>query len=247
MCGSPDHWTKKCSNRKGRKPQPEQKTLNMVVSSSGGGTSGYGNLPYIPSVFQSTTWWLDSGANVHVCSDASLFSYYQVTWDSSVLIGNGSHTSVHGVDTIDLKLTSRKIVQLKNMQHVSSINKNIVSGSLLCRDGFKVVLESNKFVVSKCGQFIGKGFVCGGLFRFSVSDCCNKSMNNICDGINDSDASIWHSRLCHLNFGSMSRLSILNLILNLSIVKGSKCQSCVQSKHSQKPHKATEDRHLAPL
>jgi hypothetical protein len=52
------------------------------------------------------------------------------------------------------------------------------------------VLESNKFVVSKCGQFIGKGYVCGGLFRFSVSDCCNKFVNNICDDINESDATI---------------------------------------------------------
>jgi hypothetical protein len=55
VCGSPDHWAKKCPNRKGRKPQSEQKTSNMVVSSSGGGTSGYGNLPYVLSVFQSTT------------------------------------------------------------------------------------------------------------------------------------------------------------------------------------------------
>jgi hypothetical protein len=35
VCGSPDHWAKKYPNRKGRKPQPEQKTSNMVVSSSG--------------------------------------------------------------------------------------------------------------------------------------------------------------------------------------------------------------------
>jgi hypothetical protein len=68
-----------------------------------------------------------------------------------VLMGNESHAFVHGVDTIDLKLTSGKIVQLKNVQHVPSINKNIVSKSLLCRNGFKVVLESNKFVISKCG------------------------------------------------------------------------------------------------
>jgi hypothetical protein len=39
----------------------------------------------------------------------------------------------------------------------------------------------------------------------------------------------------------------LNLILNLSIVKGSKCQSCVQSKQPRKPHKAAEERHLATL
>jgi hypothetical protein len=66
------------------------------------------------------------------------------------------------------------------------------------------VLESNKFVVSKCGQFISKGYVCGGLFYVSVSDFCNKFVNNICDGINESDVSVWYSHLCHLNFGSMS-------------------------------------------
>jgi hypothetical protein len=92
------------------------------------------------------------------------------------------------------------------------------------------VLESNKFIVSKCGQFIGKCYVCGGLFHFSVSDFCNKSVNNICDGINESDARVWHSRLCHLNFSSISQLSSLNLISNLSIVKGFKYQSCMQTK-----------------
>jgi hypothetical protein len=168
--------------------------VNMIVSNSRGGTSGYDNLPYVLSVFQSTTWWLDFDANIYVCSDVSLLSSYQVSRDSSVMMGNGSHASVHGVGTVDLKLTSEKIVQLKNMQHVSSINKNLVSDLLLCRDSFKVVLESNKFVVLKCAQFIGKGYVCGGLFHFLVSDFYNKSANNICDDINESDVSVWHSR-----------------------------------------------------
>ena len=107
--------------------------------------------------------------------------------------------SVRGVGTIDLKFTSGKIVQLKNMQHVLTINKNLVNGSLLCQDGFKVVLKSNKLVVSKYGQFIGKGYDCGGLFHLSLADFYNKSVNHICGAIND-DASIWHSRLCHVNF-----------------------------------------------
>jgi hypothetical protein len=34
---------------------------------------------------------------------------------------------------------------------------------------------------------------------------------------------------------------------NLSIVNGSKCQSCVQSKQPRKPHKAAEERYLTPL
>jgi hypothetical protein len=71
------------------------------------------------------------------------------------------------------------------MQHVPTMNKKLVSGSLLCRDGFKVVLQSNKVVISKHGQFIVKGYECGGLFRFPLSDFCNKSMNHICGGVND--------------------------------------------------------------
>jgi hypothetical protein len=137
-------------------------------------------------------------------------------------------------------------VQLRNVQHVPTMNKNLVSGSLLCRDGFKVVLESNKVVVSKHGQFIGKGYEFGGLFRFSLSEFCNKSVNHICGGVND-DTSVWHSRLCHINFGLMSRMSSMSLIPNFTIAKGSKCHSCVQSKQPRKPHKAAEERNLAPL
>jgi hypothetical protein len=110
--------------------------------------SGYGILPTILSVCHSPNWWIDIGANVHICSDISMFSSYQVTRTSTVLMGTDSHATVRGVGTVDLKFTSGKTMCLKNMHHVSSINKNLVSGSLLCRDGYKIVFESNKFVVS---------------------------------------------------------------------------------------------------
>jgi hypothetical protein len=52
-------------------------------------------------VFQSTTWWLDFGANVHVCS-------YYVARDSSMMVENRLHDSVYDIGTIDIKLTSKK-------------------------------------------------------------------------------------------------------------------------------------------
>src|SRR4051812_31171169 len=94
-----------------------------------------------------------------------MFSSYQVSRTSSVLMGNGSRASVHGLGTVNLKFTSGKTVQLKNVQHVPSINKNLVRGSLLCRDGFKLGFESNKVVISKYVQFVGKGYECGGLSK----------------------------------------------------------------------------------
>ena len=45
---------------------------------------------------------------------------------------------------------------LKNVWHVASIKKNLVSGSQLCQDGYKIVSEANKCVLSKYGIFVGK-------------------------------------------------------------------------------------------
>jgi hypothetical protein len=46
-------------------------------------------------------------------------------------------------------------------------------------------------VVLKHGTFVGKGYDCGGLFRLSLHDVCNKMVNSV----NFSDESdLWHSR-----------------------------------------------------
>ena len=94
-------------------------------------------------------------------------------------MGNGAHAAIRGVGTIDLKLTSAKTVQLKNMQHVPSIRKNLISGPLLCRDGYKLVFESNKCVLSKYGTFVGKGYESGGLFCLSLTNACVNSVNHV--------------------------------------------------------------------
>src|SRR4051812_13894427 len=213
--GLEEHWANKCPN-KFKKP-----AANMIVSNNDNGAPGYGNLFTVFSVNHSTYWWIDTGANIYVCADISLFSSYRVIGNRSVLMGNGASASVHGVGTVDLKFTSGRIVQLKNVQHFPAIKKNLVSGSLLCREGFKLVFESNKVVVTKYGLFVGKGYECGGLFRFSLADFCNKVVNNIHSSVNETE--VWHSRLCHIGFGSMTRLAKLNLIPSFTLAKGSKC------------------------
>ena len=245
MCGDPDHWAPSFPNRYDKRhPGKGGKTANVVIGDIDMKDAGYGIFPTILSVCHSPDWLIDTGANVHVCGDISMFSSYQTAGTSTVLMGNGSSASVRGVGTVDLKFTSGKIVRLKNVHYVPSVNKNLVSGSLLCRDGYKLVLESNKFVISKYGTFVGKGYESGGLFRLSLSDVCNKVVNHIC---NNSESNVWHSRLCHVNFGCMSRLAKLNLIPSFTTIKGSKCQVCVQAKQPRKSHTIAEIRNLAPL
>jgi hypothetical protein len=122
-------------------------------------------------------------------------------------MGNGSHVRVLGISMINLKLTSGKTIRLKNVQHIPTIKKNLVSGSLLCRDGFKLVFESNKYVLSKYGNFVGKGYESGGLFRLSLSENCNNVVNIV---MNIDESNVWHSRLCHTNFGCMAFTTLSN-------------------------------------
>ena len=83
---------------------------------------GYGIFPTILSVCHSPDWLIDTGVNVHVCGDISMFSSYQTAGTSTVLMDNGSSASVRGVGTVDLKFTSGKIVRLQNVHYVPSVN-----------------------------------------------------------------------------------------------------------------------------
>jgi hypothetical protein len=51
-------------------------------------------LPIVLSVCQSPEWWADTGDNIHVCADISLFSSYQCKGTRALLMGNGSHACV---------------------------------------------------------------------------------------------------------------------------------------------------------
>nr|GEU33508.1 hypothetical protein [Tanacetum cinerariifolium] len=81
--------------------------------------------------------------------------------------------------------SSGKIVSLFNVLHVHDIRKNLVSSSVLNNYGYKQVIESNKFVLSK------HAFI---------------SASKLNDSI------LWHARLGHIHFKRMQDMSKDGLI-----------------------------------
>jgi hypothetical protein len=81
VCEGIDLWKSACPDckfKQEKKPAQMMKTVNMVISETPEGTSGYVNLlTNVLSVRQSPKWWADTGANIHVCADIYLFSSYQ--------------------------------------------------------------------------------------------------------------------------------------------------------------------------
>jgi hypothetical protein len=84
----PGSNTRDCKNCKDKQQQVQKKSTNVVISDTEKGTSGYGNHTTVLLVCHLPNWWIDTGANIHVCADISLFSSYQITGIGSVLMGN---------------------------------------------------------------------------------------------------------------------------------------------------------------
>jgi hypothetical protein len=95
VCGNPGHFAKDCNDRKDRTTELRQKFTHVTIGEAST-SEGYGNPFVVYSAFHSIDWWVNTSANVHVCSDISLFSSYQAAGAFSVLMGNGSRASVLG-------------------------------------------------------------------------------------------------------------------------------------------------------
>lgn len=79
-----------------------------------------------------TDWILDTGASRHLCSNKELFHKLEdVAEGEYVFMGNSTAAGVLGKGKIFLELTSGKTLALNDVLYVPSLQRNLVSGSLL--------------------------------------------------------------------------------------------------------------------
>nr|GEV67899.1 Pol polyprotein [Tanacetum cinerariifolium] len=118
-----------------------------------------------------------------------------------MFMGNETASKIEGKGKVILKLTSGKDLVLSNVLHVPNITKNLISGPILSNKRFKLIFESDKFVITKGGVYVGKGYFDERLFKLSVVTDDNVINNNA----GTSTASMYmidpsflgHSRLGH--------------------------------------------------
>ena len=105
-------------------------------------------------------WWIDTGATCHVCSNEKMFSTFEPTETrEKVFMGNSTTLEIKDQGKVVLKMKSVEELTLINVLYVPEIQKNLVSDSLLNNHGFRLVFELNKFILSKSGMYVGKGYV----------------------------------------------------------------------------------------
>ncbi|KAL0282450.1 UNVERIFIED_CONTAM: hypothetical protein Sradi_7261100 [Sesamum radiatum] len=161
-CGKPNHMAKDC-----RLPKKNQAHISEVRSVP----IDLGELNLSAVVFEANLvdnpreWWIDIGATRHICSNKEMFSTYTPINGKKLFMKNSATSNIVGLGNVVLKMTSGKELTLIDVLHVPNIRKNLVYGSLLVKSGFRLVFESNKFVLTKNNHFIGKGYVKKGYSR----------------------------------------------------------------------------------
>ena len=119
---------------------------------------------------------------------------------------------------------------------------------MLSKNGFKLVFESSKFSLFKCGMYVGKGYLSNDLFKINVmtvfptiDNYKNTSFIYMLELSN-----VWHGRLGHVNYYTLDRLINLNLLPKFKIDFNHKCEICVEPKMARASFKSVE-RSTGPL
>nr|GEZ74498.1 zinc finger, CCHC-type [Tanacetum cinerariifolium] len=128
-------------------------------------------------------WWIDSGATTHVCKDCCWFKTYEPVEDGSVLyMGDGHFAHVYG-------------------------KRSVVLGPVLNKCGYKQVYESDKYILSKSGVFVGFAYYNNGMFMLNLNKVPDDSGSVYVSSSTVVNSSLWHAHLGNVHYKKMLEMS----------------------------------------
>ncbi|GJQ99732.1 zinc finger, CCHC-type containing protein [Tanacetum coccineum] len=90
-------------------------------------------------------------------------------------MGDDHFAPVHGKGSVVLEFSSRKSITLFNVLYVPKLRKNLISGPVLNKCGYTQVYESDKYILSKSGVFVGFGYYNNGMFMLNLNKVLDDS------------------------------------------------------------------------
>ncbi|GJY30302.1 zinc finger, CCHC-type containing protein [Tanacetum coccineum] len=128
--------------------------------------------------------------------------------DGSVLyMGDDHFAPVHGKGSVVLEFSLEKSITLFNVLYVLKLRKNLISGHVLNKCGYKQVYESDKYILSKSGVFVGFGYYNNGMFMLNLNKVPDDSGSVYMSSSTVVNSSLWHARLGHLHYKIMLEMS----------------------------------------
>ena len=109
------------------------------------------------------------------------------------------------------------------------------------------MFESDKFVLSKRGMYVGKGYMSGSMWKLNVMTIIKLEMNKASSSAYILEScNLWPGRLGHVNYDILCKLINLNHIPTFQIDAKHKCETSVEAKLTKSYFQSVE-RHTEPF
>ncbi|KAK3037909.1 hypothetical protein RJ639_031800 [Escallonia herrerae] len=177
----------------------------------------------------SKVWYVDSGASIHCMPHRDCFSNYVHGDYGHVTVGNGYRCSIVGKGKVEIKLSNRGTLVLKDVRHIPEMQNNIISVSGLDREGYFVAFGEKQWKVTKGSMVVARGERVGTLYTLSGIHNHFISLAFTENQI----TTLWHHRLGHLSESGMKILHSKNALPGMKNIQLDFCESCVYGKQKR--------------
>ncbi|KAL0329239.1 UNVERIFIED_CONTAM: hypothetical protein Sradi_4910600 [Sesamum radiatum] len=187
-------------------------------------------------VTNSASWVLDTGCGAHICNYLQVLQRSRkLSKDEVVLkLGDDKGVTAEAVGIINLVVSDRVRLELKDCYFVPSMIKNIISIPLLDNVGFEFLINKNCFYLMKDGSSHLLGKLTNGLYILQRSDWIMTAQNKR-KLKNLKNAQIWHARLGHIFQDRMKRLVDSKSLEIDNLDNLPTCESCLKGMMTKKP------------
>jgi hypothetical protein len=194
--------------------------------------------------FSKSTWWIDSGATVHVANSLQGFHSTRTMKrrEGHIEVANGVQADVEVVGDISLELADGFTILLRDVLYVPSLCINLISVSRLDKDNYECYFGHGKCAIWFNNACMGVALLHNELYllsqreklysvcqvneHVSVSDKEQKKRKRTHDSLK-----LWHYRLGHISRGRIERLVKNYIIPQLEFLDIEQCIDCIKGKY----------------
>ncbi|KAJ9535627.1 hypothetical protein OSB04_un001233 [Centaurea solstitialis] len=195
---------------------------------------------------RSSLWHVDSGCSRHMTGIMSLLEDFKRFEGGHVAFRdnpNGGKISGKG------KVSKGKMT-FDDVYFVEQLKYNLLSVSQVCDKKFGVFFTDTECLILAPGYKIDESKVMlrtprkDNVYCLDIEDASSlTSLNCLLSKASVSESSLWHRRMCHMNFKNMNLLVKNNLVRGLPAKEFSSddhCVACVKGKQHKNSHKSKE-------
>jgi hypothetical protein len=196
------------------------------------------------SQFSKSTWWIDSGATVHVANSLQGFHLTRTMQRSKrcIEVANGVQVDVEAVGDISLELADGFTILLRDVLFVPSLHRNLISVSRLDKDSYECYFAHGKCAIWFKDVCVSIALLHDELYLLSLRE----KVHSVCK-VNEQislsnkeqkkrkrthdSSKLWHYGLYHILRGRIEILIKNDILPLLEFSYLEQCIDCIKGKY----------------